>query len=159
MSANTRPKVVDERAQQVIRDAAKMLQAAHARVQVLAGMLDGVPEYTEEPRAVTEFTLTADHIKLLRHANVGWDGVEWGAPEIDPKRPFGNGDMWKDVARILGWPPVEGDEGDDDFYAYYDEARAIHGELGTALQIVLATGSFEPGSYVCTKYHRDWRRS
>ena len=29
------------------------------------------------------FTLTEEHLKLLRHANVRWDDCEFGAPAID----------------------------------------------------------------------------
>ena len=41
---------------------------------------------------VETFNLTVDHIKLLRRANVGWDGGEFGAPAIDYRRvtPYGN---------------------------------------------------------------------
>jgi hypothetical protein len=36
------------------------------------------------------FKLTDEHLKLLRRFNVGWQDSESGAPEIDPKRPYGN---------------------------------------------------------------------
>ena len=49
----------------------------------------------------TEFTLTVDHITLLNNMWVDWSDVEYGAPEIDPKRPYGN----SDVARTCMKPP------------------------------------------------------
>src|SRR4028118_696601 len=69
------------------------------------------------------FELTADHIKLIRRMNVGWQSCEAGAPEIDPKRPYGNSCMVGDVAEILGWE-VDEDEGLTD--AQRERAEAIH---------------------------------
>src|SRR3989304_4564435 len=48
------------------------------------------------------FTVTEEHIKLLKHMNVWWDGTEHGAPGISPKRPYGNSDVYEDIADILG---------------------------------------------------------
>lgn len=50
----------------------------------------------------TTFTVTDDHLKLLRRASVGWSDCEFGAPEIDPKRPYGNSNVLGDIAEILG---------------------------------------------------------
>lgn len=107
---------------------------------------------------MNRFTLTADHVALLRDASVCWNDIEAGAPTIDPKRPYGNGDVWKDVCRILRWPK-EGDDGHEACWssAQIKRARVLHRETETALQVVLATGSFEPGEYVA-KWYRDWTR-
>ncbi len=57
------------------------------------------------------FTLTAEHVLLLRHANISFDSSrEWGSPGIDCKRPFGNSDMVSDAARLLEITPVETDD-------------------------------------------------
>ncbi len=53
-------------------------------------------------REPDRFILTDEHVKLLRQANVSWDGCEFGAPGIDPKRPYGNGDVHSDIVEILG---------------------------------------------------------
>lgn len=53
-----------------------------------------------EPR---RFFLTADHVTLLSRSYVRWSDMEWGAAEIDGKRPYGGGDMRKDICEILGW--------------------------------------------------------
>ncbi len=106
----------------------------------------------------TEFTMTEDHVRLLRCANVGWQDCETGAPEIDPKRPYGNSYVPGDVAEILGWVPRGGDvELTDDQRA---DAYAIHRETGLALQIVLITGQMEPGRYAMAKQYdyRSWQR-
>ena len=41
------------------------------------------------------------HLKLLKELNISWDGCEFGGPCVDPKRPFGNSDVYKDMAEIL----------------------------------------------------------
>ena len=105
------------------------------------------------------FTMTVEHIALLRAAYVYWERCESGAPCIDPKRPYGNGDVARDVAKIIG-EPATGDTYDD----MPDEQRArllrLHRETEEALQIVLVTGSFEPGNYRRTDTHktRSWVR-
>jgi len=97
------------------------------------------------------FTLTEEHLKLLRRACVGWQDCETGAPEIDPKRPYGNSDVWRDVAEILGKPlPEEGDESARAHAlerATQEECERLHRETGHALQIVLQTGEFRTGQF------------
>jgi hypothetical protein len=88
------------------------------------------------------FSLTDKHIALLRHAYVGWDCTESGAPCIDPKRPYGNGDVEDDVIRLLF-----GDLPEDARDALRDYARQLHEDTEIALQIVLTTGAFKPGKY------------
>ena len=113
----------------------------------------------DELRLVTEFTVTEDHLKLLRRAYVGWDDCEFGAPAIDSKRPYGNSDVIGDIAEILGTPGSG--EIDDEAGDIPDEDAArftrLHGETATVLQIALATGEFRTGRYVCDKYQANWR--
>jgi hypothetical protein len=105
-----------------------------------------------------EFTLTADHLKLLRAANVGWSDYETGAPEIDGKRPYGNSFVAGDVAELLGWT-VDDEDGLTD--EQVDTALTIHRETEYALQILLTTGQSEPGRYVMAKQYdyRSWQRA
>jgi hypothetical protein len=58
-------------------------------------------------RDVREFTVTDEHLRLLRRAHVFWDEAEFGAPSIDPKRPYGNSDVRGDMAEILDVPETE----------------------------------------------------
>lgn len=93
------------------------------------------------------FTMTEEHIKLLRAMYVGWQDCEYGAPEIDPKRPYGNSSGVVDVARVLGVPL---DKNADDYglsQSERDRLNKLHGETATALQIVLVTGEFRSGRY------------
>lgn len=92
------------------------------------------------------FTMTDQHLALLRQMNVGWNDVEFGAPEIDPKRPYGNSDVLEDMAEILGLD-AEADE---------EVLRRLHNETETALQIVLAVGEFVAGRYHAPRYTSDW---
>ncbi len=101
------------------------------------------------------FTLTKDHIKLIRKMWVSWDDCEYGAPQIDPKRPYGNSDVVTDIYEIL-----TGKELDDDKVlteTVCEKYDKLHSETETALQIILSTGKFKPGNYVSSDYNNDWK--
>ena len=98
----------------------------------------------------SEFELTAEHIKLLRRAYIGWQDCETGAPEIDPKQPYGNSDVGRDVADILGLegkrcPHCDGllDEGEA------ERCERLHRETEMALTILCNRAGKEtpPGWY------------
>lgn len=104
----------------------------------------------------TTFTVTNDHLTLLRNAYLGWCDDEYGAPDIDPKRPYGNSDVAYDIARHLGW---EYDEDDGLTNEQQERAYAIHRETETVLQIALVTGEFKTGTYrqAATYDRRSWK--
>ncbi len=102
-----------------------------------------------------KFTLTENHVKLLRRANVTWSDCEFGAPAIDPKRPYGNSFVIGDIAGILDALRDEDGDVDDEVY---ETLYKFHSETETALQIVLETGSFEAGNYEREKYFGKWKR-
>jgi len=95
-----------------------------------------------------EFYLTEDHIKLLRRAAVRWQDYETGAPEINPKRPYGNGRVEADVCEILGWDP-DGLEYGERVYSdrQIERASAIHHDTLDALRVFLGVAKIEPGRY------------
>lgn len=108
------------------------------------------------------FTLTEQHVALLRRMYVGWQDCESGAPEIDPKRPYGSSSVFIDLADILdpaGWDTAT-QAGDDALDAYEaahkDEYWALHYQTQQALQIVLRTGGMTPGIYEADRYRQDW---
>ena len=111
-----------------------------------------------EPRV---FQLTEDHVKLLSNFWIQWQFDEYGAPEVDPKRPYGNSDVEDDICEILGWTREDVDDWDDPVYSdsQRQEARRLHLETDTALQIVLTTRSFVPGRYTADRYRNDWKLS
>lgn len=90
------------------------------------------------------FTLTKEHIKLLRRMFVGWQYCETGAPEVDPKRPYGNSLVAQDVAEIIG----EKYDDEDPSESQDRKLLALHRETQLALQVVLTTGSFRLGRYM-----------
>ena len=100
-----------------------------------------------------KFTLSKDHIKLLRRFQVGWQDCETGAPEIDPKRPYGNSDVETDMHEIL----TGKDQPDGCPDGKREEYLKLHREMENALQIVLVTGSFKPGKYEADEYSSNWR--
>lgn len=54
------------------------------------------------------FTVTEEHLKLLRHLLVYWNvGEGYGGPAISCKRPYGNSAVPEDVAEILELPDSE----------------------------------------------------
>ena len=102
------------------------------------------PDYDE----TTKFEVTENHLKLLKEMYVDWDGDEYGAPCIDPKRPFRSDDPEKDMLDILGV-----DYGDD-FYDFIEEhpnyrrrLDIIYHELQTCLQILINDLSIKVGWY------------
>lgn len=105
--------------------------------------------------AATSFNLTLDHLLLLRHANIVWDERMCGAPAVDAKRPYGGGDVAKDVARLLEWT-WDGEEMSD---AMVERAERLHSETALALQICLSLGAFRAGRYERAAGYgeREWR--
>jgi hypothetical protein len=110
---------------------------------------------------VREFTITDEHLRLLRHGHVFWDEAEFGAPSIDPKRPYGNSNVYRDIAEILDVPDSEwtDEEQNRSLDAEWRFLR-LHVETAIALQIALVTGEFRTGRYMRDDQwdRRHWRR-
>lgn len=100
---------------------------------------------------MSKFKLTEAHIKLLQRANISNSGMEWGSPAIDGKRPFGNGDLYGDMAEIIGLPYDEENE------SLRDYLSTVYRQLETALEIVLHNLTFETGEYEEVGYGK-WER-
>lgn len=76
-----------------------------------------------------------------------------GAAGIDMKRPYGNKDIYTDIAETLGWDLFETMDDEKVLSKSQGElAIKLHQELETALQIVLCTQSFVSGLYRMTGY-------
>jgi hypothetical protein len=94
------------------------------------------------------FEITSDHIALLARMTFDWDDeCEWGAVSSDPKRPFGNSGVERDVSEILGRE------------VGYDEARRMTIELAAIVEravhmavIAPADAGIEPGTKVQLGY-------
>jgi len=112
---------------------------------------------------VKVFKFTEKHEKLLRRAFVRWEDCEFGAPAIDCKRPYGNSSVVSDIYEILDIKPEppEGGWKAGDEVEFSDEqnaqAKILHEETETALQILLQQGAYRLGTYVCEDYGDDWK--
>lgn len=108
------------------------------------------------------FTLTTQHIALLRGLAVTWDSSPGaGCPMFSPRNPYrgAHGSALDAAIHHAGLPParsvrVYDEEGRFSHIApEYPEgvpelARQLHRELELALAIVLQIGEFQPGTYV-----------
>lgn len=108
---------------------------------------------------MNEFTIKPEHLKLLQRAYIRWDSVEFGAPAVDSKRPYGNGDVINDMIAILFGDLPE------DVSARLDVVMGdylikLHHELETVLQICLVTQKFEVGRYIKKEEYdtRSWTK-
>jgi hypothetical protein len=114
--------------------------------------------------SATEFTVTEDHLKLIRRIYVnGWDpGEYYGAASISSKKPYGNSYVTRDIAEILDAPDEDWEYEDGERVGVTDAAEKrfmrLHVETMAALQVVLAAGEFRPGRYRrTTTWDLDWQ--
>lgn len=107
-----------------------------------------------------KFTMTEDHLKLLKRMNVSWWDCEYGAPAIDCKRPYGNSDVGADIHEILTGESIGSSDSKRDTLTDEEEERyrGIHEQMETALQVALASGKFEAGEYEAEEYGDDWHK-
>ena len=98
----------------------------------------------------TRFTLTDEHVTLLKASYTGWQYCEFGAVEINPKRPYGNSDVLGDMAEILGVERTLVDDWDELSLSEEQEQRLmrLHRETQPALEILIQTGGYLLGTYV-----------
>lgn len=109
---------------------------------------------------LTTFTLTEDHIKLVRSFNIYWEETCYlGSPVVDPKRPYGNSSILNDIHELLTGETIGCIDSKRDVLNDREETRYIklHRETEIALQIVLRAGSFKPGLYQRDEYDTNWR--
>lgn len=107
------------------------------------------------------FTVTNDHIILLRNLSPEWMEGETGAPHISPSHPFGNenynGEVAYDVAAIL---EIEPDAFGDLSSSDYMRCARIYRELEYAFAILLRNLSIEEGVYERESvYSKNWVKS
>jgi len=114
--------------------------------------------------ALLKFELKEDHIKLLKHlkwsivsdqiVSRGNDKEEYG------DSPFGGDDLVEDMNIILNGKPDNFDPLNDEGVEVSEDEKVrmleLFYELPTALDIILYSGSFEPGHYKTKWYDRNW---
>jgi hypothetical protein len=106
------------------------------------------------------FTMLGVHLELLKRVYVDWDRTEFGAPCVDPKRPYGNSDVLDDMAEILGLDVFTDRHGSRHLTENQEKfLRELHEQTETALQIVLRMlpGPVEIGRYEADKYEENWK--
>ena len=83
--------------------------------------------------------LTRDHIKLLQNAEWRWYNAEFGAPGIDPKRPFGfSGGQYESMAEILGMELFEDSDGERYLSREQEDyVSKVWSELLDAIKIIM----------------------
>lgn len=90
-----------------------------------------------------EITITEGHIRLLERTYVGWDGDAYdGAPAVNVKRPYGNGDVLGDVFEITQPELYKELSSDEDAWdewnpADHPELERTHREMEYVIQIAL----------------------
>lgn len=122
----------------------------------------------------TVFEIKDEHIKLLKEMNIDWNDAEFGAPCIDPKRPYGNSNGVNDIARVIDltknkktidYYRKDAEEYDDikDYFEEcdwnqesYDYLLNIHHDMQIVLQIVLNNLSFKKGIYHRKNTYSEW---
>jgi hypothetical protein len=115
-----------------------------------------------------QFRVLPEHVTLLSNARVGWNDCENGAPSVDCKYPYGDYNVAHSMVTLLKLEPDHPDRPDEDYDDYsvedwYAEATVqrmyqLHAETRTVLEIVLNTGSLQPGLYEREKYGGRWAR-
>ena len=115
------------------------------------------------------YHLTEEQVKLVRELHFCWAGGAEigydGAPCVGSKRPFGNSDVAYDILEIVDRDAAmklqesleDGSDGDPDLNEYMHQTyEKLYGTLAHALQVIVASGSFEPGIYRCNRYCRNY---
>lgn len=116
----------------------------------IVSLPEALLEHAYDLRRTTGFTVTDDHLKLLSELEIDYDDVtEFGAPEVDPKRPYGNSDVYLDIAEAIGMTADRtDDDGDPDFSdRQLLELHRLHLEMATVLQILVRNRRIGPGRY------------
>lgn len=102
--------------------------------------------------------VTENHIKLLKELYIGWEDCEFGAPCVDCKRPFGNSDVYGDMAEILGIKLANQEENFELYNRQIDSLAKGYRDLQDCLQILVRNLSIEVGEYERDDYDTNWRK-
>lgn len=125
------------------------------------------------------FEIKPEHLKLIQRFCIGWQDCEFGAPEIDPKRPYGNSDVIQDMVEVLGFEEIDPErflfklfdkeyrlKGEDKYNIEFDDQEELveiltnlHKETEIALQICLETQIFQTGIFKHEKYGGKWEKA
>lgn len=107
---------------------------------------------SEPEAAEIVFTVTLEHLKLLRGLEWLWNPHDFGGPIVDPARPYGGDVPVYDVASILYGDTfdlldADGKEAFVEDQSNRDRLFEMHDGLKHVLEIGIDTGRFRPGQY------------
>ena len=95
-----------------------------------------------------KFTLTSNHIKLLRRLCIDWnDEYHLGVPTVDSKRPYASKYVLDDIAEIVG---IGGKNADGELILTPEQLEyclKLHREMAAVLQLTCELGFLELGNY------------
>lgn len=85
------------------------------------------------------FKIKKEHIALIKELYFEYnDNSEFGAPTVNPKRPYGNSDVYGDIGKIL---KIKSDCNGDFTDAQINRMTKLHKELTIVLQIICSNPS------------------
>ena len=103
------------------------------------------------------FDVHEDHKKLLMRSYWDWDDCEYGAPCMDPKRPYGNSDVGGDIAGILEMKLMTDGYGEKVISDIQSKmCRGRHLEMQHYLQILARFGEIPDGRYSRPNTWSEW---
>lgn len=107
-----------------------------------------------------ELIVTENHLKLLKNLHIDWDDTEFGAPCVNPKRPFGNSDVFADMAQILGFKLADYEKQAEKYDKQCDSLIKGYHELQECLQILCTNLKLEPGKYALENEYdaKSWKK-
>ena len=112
--------------------------------------------------SVIKFELKEDHLKLVKR--LSWQELTEGKQITTDgtNSPFGGVDYHEDMGIILYGQPEDFDPFEGDPFIWTDEQKEemdkLLEELPLAIEVILSTGSFEPGNYKCRFHIREWKK-
>lgn len=97
-----------------------------------------------------EFELKQIHLDLLKETAIDWNDCEFGAPCVDPKRPYGNSDVEDDIAKIIKLSKKGNWDFEEEMWNENasDYMEDLHKQMQIVLEIVLHCQSFKLGKYI-----------
>ncbi len=113
----------------------------------------------EAKRECLTFEVHDDHLKLMKRTYFSWDHCEYGAPSVNPKRPYGNSDVEHDIAGVLGLELAEDDYGSLRLSEEQSEYCANrHLEMEAFFQILCRFGEIPSGKYAREATYHKWEK-
>ena len=121
--------------------------------------------YAAELRDCLDFTVTREHLLLLGRLNWRWNGALdehwWGGAAVSQRRPYGNEDMFRDIAELLTDPADWEETVGDDYEAYRaanePRFRRLHTEMFLVLEILCSTGQNRSGRWTRASVLHPWQ--